>query len=144
AGVNPLVHYLQFGAAEGRDPNSQFSTLWYLSRYPDVTAAGVNPLVHYLQFGTAEGRDPSPRFKTRWYLAENPDVAACGVNPLAHYLEFGAAEGRGSAPPAPSQQPAAPDTIGLIRGLQADIAMIKEILAHHTRRVDDALGLAED
>src|SRR5581483_11348373 len=61
---DPLTHYLEIGASEGRDPNPLFSTAWYLSRYPDVAASGINPLVHYLRHGAAEGRQPAPRFAT--------------------------------------------------------------------------------
>lgn len=96
--VNPLVHYLRHGAAEGRDPNPLFDSDWYLDRYPDVRAAGINPLVHYLRHGAAEGRDPNPLFDSDWYLDSNPDVLAAGVNPLAHYLQHGAAEGRNPSP----------------------------------------------
>jgi SAM-dependent methyltransferase len=98
AGINPLVHYLLHGAAEGRDPNPLFDTDWYLNRYPDVRAAGANPLVHYLRYGAAEGRDPNPFFDTDWYLDHNPDVRAAGINPLAHYLRGGTAEGRNPGP----------------------------------------------
>ncbi len=94
AGVNPLIHYLRHGAAEGRDPNPLFDSDWYLDRYPDVRAAGVNPVVHYLRYCAREGRDPNPFFDTDWYLNEYPDVRAASPNPLAHYLQYGAAEGR--------------------------------------------------
>lgn len=60
AGVDPLRHYLQFGAAEGRDPSPLFCTRWYLDTYPDVAQAGINPLQHYLSHGAAEGRLPVP------------------------------------------------------------------------------------
>jgi glycosyltransferase involved in cell wall biosynthesis len=56
AEVNPIAHYLRFGAAEGRDPSPHFDSDRYLDQYPDVRAAGVNPFVHYLRFGAAEGR----------------------------------------------------------------------------------------
>ncbi len=59
-GVDPIAHYLQRGAVEGRDPSQTFSGQWYLEKNPDVRAAGFNPLVHYLRFGTTEGRRPSP------------------------------------------------------------------------------------
>jgi GT2 family glycosyltransferase len=94
AGVDPLVHYLQSGAAEGRDPNPFFDTDWYAAEYPDVAAAGVNPLLHYLESGAAEGRNPGPRFDSDWYAAQNPDVGEAGTNPLAHFLRAGATEGR--------------------------------------------------
>ena len=97
-GVHPLVHYVAYGAAEGRDPNPWFDTDWYLAQYPDVAGSALNPLAHYLKYGAAEGRNPGPHFDTGRYLATNPDVAKSGVNPLAHYLDYGAAEARAPAP----------------------------------------------
>ena len=57
AGHDPFSHYVSIGAAEGRDPGPNFSTLRYLQRYPDLARAGVNPLLHYLDFGMREGRE---------------------------------------------------------------------------------------
>ena len=94
AGVDPLLHYLLYGSAEGRDPNLLFDSDWYLQQNSDVRAAGINPLLHYLQHGAVEGRDPHPLFETDWYLASNPDVAMAGLNPLSHYLQYGVFEGR--------------------------------------------------
>jgi glycosyltransferase involved in cell wall biosynthesis len=98
AGAEPLTHYIQYGAAEGRNPNPFFDTRWYLAQNPDVAEAGVEPLTHYIQYGAAEGRNPNPFFDTRWYLAQNPDVAAADVNPLTHFLERGAKEHRAPHP----------------------------------------------
>jgi len=61
ANVEPMRHYLVFGAAEGRDPHPLFDTSWYLDRYPDVRRAGINPLVHYILRGAMEGRHPHSR-----------------------------------------------------------------------------------
>jgi hypothetical protein len=97
-GVDPVYHYLRYGAAEGRDPNPLFDSDWYLQRNNDVRAERVNPLVHYIVNGAPEGRDPSPLFDTDWYLAQYPDVRADGCNPLFHYLRFGTAEGRDPSP----------------------------------------------
>ena len=94
AGMNPVTHYITFGANEGRDPTPLFDTKWYLAQYPDVAAAGMNPLLHYVLCGANEGRDPNPSFDTDWYVAQYTDVAARGVNPLAHYFTHGANEGR--------------------------------------------------
>jgi hypothetical protein len=58
SGLVPARHYLQSGAAEGRDPGPRFSTSGYLRRYPDVAAAGLNPLVHFIRVGQSEGREP--------------------------------------------------------------------------------------
>jgi hypothetical protein len=60
SGVDPVRHYLEIGAAEGRDPSAAFDTDWYLERNPDVVQAGMNPLVHYLRHGQAEWRLPRP------------------------------------------------------------------------------------
>ncbi|WP_102960098.1 UbiA family prenyltransferase [Mangrovicella endophytica] len=54
--LSAAAHYAHFGWREGKDPNPNFSTQWYLKTYPDIAAAGVNPLVHYLRHGRAEGR----------------------------------------------------------------------------------------
>jgi hypothetical protein len=61
AGVDPAIHYLSSGAAEGRDPGPRFSTQTYLKLHPDVAGSGENPLLHYLRFGINEGRDISPQ-----------------------------------------------------------------------------------
>jgi hypothetical protein len=92
AGLDPLVHYIQQGAAFGYDPHPMFSSRWYLERYPDVAAAKANPFIHYLKDGGFEGRDPHPLFDTSWYLERHPDAAASGLNPLVHYIERGVLE----------------------------------------------------
>jgi hypothetical protein len=96
--IDPLRHYLQYGAAEGRDPGPLFDTGWYLQQYPDVRAARVNALVHYLRHGAREGRDPNPLFDSDWYLKQHPDVRVSGINPLVHYLRHGADEGYDPSP----------------------------------------------
>ena len=60
AGKDPIIHFLEHGASEGRDPSPLFKTRWYLEEYADVRTVGMNPLVHYLRFGKAEGRKPAP------------------------------------------------------------------------------------
>ena len=60
AKLEPRMHYLCRGAAEGRDPSPWFNTRFYLAQYPDVATAGVNPLVHYVTKGAQEGRLPTP------------------------------------------------------------------------------------
>ena len=106
-GLNPLLHYLDSGRAEGRqicpyvDPKAVaqvaasdlFDAEWYrATQAPSVTLAQAAR--HYLQQGAARGRSPSPLFDGPWYLANNLDVAAAGLNPLLHYLNSGRAEGR--------------------------------------------------
>lgn len=54
--LDPAQHYLDHGAAEGRNPGPKFNTRRYLETYPDVAASGLNPLLHYLRYGQSEGR----------------------------------------------------------------------------------------
>ena len=55
-GLDPVLHYLDHGAAEGRRPSALFDGEWYLTKNPDVRGAGLNPLVHYLRHGRGEAR----------------------------------------------------------------------------------------
>ena len=59
AGMDPVKHYLCYGAAEGRNPSPEFDTLFYLKANPDVADAQMNPLVHFIRFGQGEGRTPT-------------------------------------------------------------------------------------
>ncbi|EKO3663930.1 hypothetical protein M3929_003258 [Vibrio metschnikovii] len=59
ADLDPITHYLRFGAAEGRNPSPEFNTEWYLKNYPDVAESGMNPLIHFIQNGQLEGRQTS-------------------------------------------------------------------------------------
>ena len=59
-GLDAALHYLAFGALEGRDPSPFFSTRAYLARYPDVAEAGLNPLLHYEAHGRRENRGVLP------------------------------------------------------------------------------------
>ncbi len=55
-GMDPIEHYVRFGALEERDPGPTFSTMRYIAFNPDVAASGLNPLVHYLRHGQKENR----------------------------------------------------------------------------------------
>jgi len=48
--VNPIYHYVKYGASEGRNPNNWFDTFEYASKYmaPEIRDR-VNPLMHYVQ-----------------------------------------------------------------------------------------------
>ncbi|WP_417692159.1 glycosyltransferase [Roseibium sp.] len=54
--IDPALHYLRFGAAEGRQPSPDFDGERYLEENIDVLESGVNPLIHYLLHGQHEGR----------------------------------------------------------------------------------------
>ena len=76
SGIDPVFHYLRYGADERRDPGPWFSTSWYLDEYNDVQDAGINPLVHYLLYGQQEGRLPMPpsRQIVSWWSQFTPDL----------------------------------------------------------------------
>jgi GT2 family glycosyltransferase/glycosyltransferase involved in cell wall biosynthesis len=93
SGMDPLFHFLRFGASEGRKPHPLFDPVYYLNRYADVARSKQNPLVHFLRFGGIEGRCPHPDFDGAFYLRARPDLLAKKMNPLVHFLEQGAAEG---------------------------------------------------
>jgi glycosyltransferase involved in cell wall biosynthesis len=54
AGADPVKHYLQYGACEGRDPSALFDTRAYVESNPEISKMGMNPLVHYLLYGRAD------------------------------------------------------------------------------------------
>lgn len=90
SGIDPLYHFVNFGAAEGRDPNRFFDGAWYLMHYSDIASSGQHPLLHYLQIGASELRNPHPRFDAVYYVDQHPEAAA---NPLLYHLLFGTARG---------------------------------------------------
>jgi serralysin len=101
AKINPLVHFLRSGRAEGRLATGPLHILrgpggvdaqWYSARYPDI--GSFDAAWHYHNVGWREGRDPNRQFSTTWYLANNLDVASAKCDPLLHYLQSGRAEGR--------------------------------------------------
>ena len=59
--IDPLTHFILFGAKELRDPNNNFNIGYYLSQYPDVKISGLNPLVHYILVGQGEDRETSSK-----------------------------------------------------------------------------------
>lgn len=61
AGVDPLHHYVSYGAAEGRQPNRWFDVAWYVDTYPDAGRA-LDPLLHYLQVGAARKYSTHPLY----------------------------------------------------------------------------------
>lgn len=55
AKLNPLFHYVQWGAKEGFDPHPAFSTEKYMKANPEILKININPLAHYLSLGAAQG-----------------------------------------------------------------------------------------
>ena len=98
---DPVLHYLEQGCAEGRDPCGWFSSAYYLATHQDVAAAGMNPFVHYILHGQEEGRRCAPPLKGSGALARQhhlmarpgplhealvPVASAPAVKAIAYYL----------------------------------------------------------
>ena len=94
AGVDPLAHFLQFGAQEGAAAgrvrpscSPERLRLRLLSAEQSGRRGGAASIRSSTsrQFGWKEGRNPNALFDTTGYLATYTDVEAAGVNPLDHY-----------------------------------------------------------
>ena len=56
AKLDPVVHYLRFGAQEGRDPGPHFSEAGYRALSPALAVTSVPALEHYERHGRTERR----------------------------------------------------------------------------------------
>ena len=56
SGQDPILHYIKYGAKEGRDPGPIFSTSNYFIAHPEIIKTGINPLVHHAY--VIKGRKP--------------------------------------------------------------------------------------
>jgi ADP-heptose:LPS heptosyltransferase/GT2 family glycosyltransferase len=68
--VDPLLHYLEKGCRERRNPSASFDTPYYLSLCSALGESPDNPLAHYLTVGISRGLTPNPRSKANGRTAE--------------------------------------------------------------------------
>lgn len=59
AGVDPVMHFVEHGAQEGRNPSRVFVTQAYQAEYPETGQSPVNPLVHFC-LNAAEAKSAAP------------------------------------------------------------------------------------
>lgn len=52
--IDPALHYVKFGATEGRNPSDHFDTLHYLSRHRNLVFKKENPLLHFMETKTPD------------------------------------------------------------------------------------------
>jgi len=86
ADVDPLDHYIAFGAGECRNPNRLFDSDYYCREHMAKVGIRANPLAHYIRQGEAEGLKPTRSFDPTVYMAMHPAVAKAGISPLWHRL----------------------------------------------------------
>jgi GT2 family glycosyltransferase/glycosyltransferase involved in cell wall biosynthesis len=72
--MDPVNHYVVFGAREGLDPAPGFSTHFYLTAHGDLARAGVNPYFHFLRHGADENRRSEPSVHAQ--LLSDPEAYA--------------------------------------------------------------------
>ncbi len=133
SGVNPFLHYLEVGRADGRmgckpgagrteatigfiRQSGAFACDHYRAQGGEAVAslADADLIGHYLDMGWRLGLDPSPDFATRFYRMRSPDVVLNGINPFYHYLRWGRREGRLGSPAE----------IGRARSLAPELALL--------------------
>lgn len=161
AGFDPLQHYLQYGAAEGRAANASdlANGKWSLISRGDVlTPAGqatVDAGKAKAEKSYAKGAKDPFAFDPDYYLSTRPDVKAADVDPLQHYLQFGIKEGSprnayaaanglpgadpatGMVGPPPTQAPLDPND-------PASWAAWKQMAAAQTQGLNRMPGVAPD
>ncbi|WP_400771436.1 glycosyltransferase [Methylosinus sporium] len=73
AGLNPLLHFVDYGWKENRNPSSVFDTRYYRERYQNALAADENPLYHYAIKGIRAGYRPNPVGTRLWLRPTAPE-----------------------------------------------------------------------
>lgn len=66
AKIDPLVHYIEFGHSEYRDPSPNLGTKWYATHNEDVCPSDGNGLVHYIIRRFRENRPLVALFVYSW------------------------------------------------------------------------------
>src|ERR1700733_8010047 len=56
---DPLLHYLELGAREMRNPNREFDAPSYMSRCRETGENPENPLLHFITHRAAEQQQPT-------------------------------------------------------------------------------------
>ena len=86
--IDPLMHYLERGCHERRDPSPKFDTSYYLSQCQEAGDVPVNPLFHYLTTGVNRGLTPKPNGRVAAKTKSVPSPAyESAILPIAEARE---------------------------------------------------------
>lgn len=85
ARLDPVEHYIQFGASAGLNPCAHFHSRFYSSQSCATRRQGLNPLAHYIALGDGEGLWPNPYFDPSWWRHEH-GVTADAQTALEEFL----------------------------------------------------------
>ncbi|RAP50415.1 MAG: hypothetical protein BZ136_01345, partial [Methanosphaera sp. rholeuAM74] len=111
--IDPVEHYIEFGADLGYATSTSFDTRWYLFKNPEVKDKNINPLIDYIFDGSRKGKEAiapfnrpaklnaedyqdyriieeSGLFDADWYR----DTYGVTSNPIEHYLRRGFKENK--------------------------------------------------
>jgi len=94
--MDPLIHYVETGWREGRNPNPLFEADWYRQTYQ--ISENQDSLLHYIKEGAAAGFNPNPLFWNNWYRGTYPESTGERKTPLADYRGGGWQLGRNPNP----------------------------------------------
>jgi ADP-heptose:LPS heptosyltransferase/GT2 family glycosyltransferase len=72
--IDPLVHYVEFGALERRRPRPDFDVEFYLAQCLSLGETPPNPLVHYLTVGARHGLKTRRKGKSVKIPKDLPDA----------------------------------------------------------------------
>ena len=112
AGMDPLDHYLKYGAAEQRQPHPLFDPVHYLACCPEARNA-ENPLAHFLRTNGGNWPATHPLFDCEAYANARPDASG---NPLFDYLAEKPHRGPGRKP---------------VRAMLKEAAAVRFVLLHY-------------
>lgn len=91
---DPLMHYVEYGDAEGRWPNPHFNPIAYRRHFESSGLGAVCSLYHYAVLGESLGLDSPGTFSARRYFVCNPDLKDWVDRPMTHFLHLGKPGGR--------------------------------------------------
>ncbi len=152
-GWDPLRHYVQHGAREGRQPNPWFSTRLYRAMYQSGDDQ-TDPLIHYLSHPGNWRSSTSAHFDGAFYTSRYNDVTETERTPLEHYLTKGILEGRQTTFATPAHAPVArivdcrrvttTVTVPVYNALAETIDCLRSVLRHTRLGAANRLLIIDD